>query len=395
MKRRWISLVAAAALALGPLPAAPAGAAQRFEVGIIEPIPGTPVFGEVDLVAEVRGAEPAARVEFFYNDEKVGELTAPPFRLHFDVGQDNIERRFRVVAHGLSGASTFAELDLPAIAVHEELDLGLRQLYVTALRSGARVLSLRRDEFEVRDLKIPQRIVTFERGDVPFTTTVLLDASRSMRGDPLATALAGAFEFVGSLRDLDEASIVLFSDRILAATPFGSDPEELKQPLREVTGAGGSAILDHVFVAMTQLEQRQGRRVILLLSDGVDVESVLTARDLAEALHRSTAMLYWLRLPAGAPGTGHISAWRTLEDHRVQREELAALAQATGGRVLDLASARDTGRALAEVLEEIRGQYVLGYYPSIALRDGRWHDVDVRVDEGGVDLSVRRGYFDD
>ena len=394
MRSAW-SLGVSASAVMALLGLTTAGAAQRFDVGIVEPIPGAPIFGEVDLVAEVRGAEPAVRVEFFYNGEKVGELNAAPFHLRVDVGQDNVERQFRVVAYGATGSSAAAELVLPAIAVHEELDLGLRQLYVTAMRGGMRVLSLRRDEFKVRDLRIPQRIVTFERGDVPFTTTVLIDASRSMRGDPLATALAGALEFVGSLRDLDEASIVLFSDRILAATPFGGDPEELRKPLREVTGAGGSAILDHVFVAMTRLEQRQGRRVILLLSDGVDVESVLTAQDLSDALHRSTPMLYWLRLPAGAPGTGHISAWRTLEEHQAQREALAALAQATGGRVLDLTSVRDTARALAEVLAEIRGQYVLGYYPTIALRDGRWHEVEVRVDAGGVDVTARRGYFDD
>jgi len=263
-----------------------ASAAQRFDVGLIEPIPGTTSFGVIDVVADIRGTDEPARVEFFYNDEKVGEVGGPPYRIPVDTGQRNVERVFRVVAHGPGGAIASAELTLPAIAVHEELDLGLRQLYVTVKRGEERVRTLERGQFEVLDLKLRQDLVTFERGDVPFTSIVLIDSSLSMAGDPLATAIAGALGFAGSLHDLDEASIVLFSDRILAETPFGNEPEALRVPLANVEAAGGSAILDHTFLAMTRLEQRQGRRMILLLSDGVDVESFLSVDDLSQALER-------------------------------------------------------------------------------------------------------------
>lgn len=380
------------ALALVLATGAVAPASQRFDVGLIEPIPGISTFGVIDVVADVRGTDEAVRVEFYYNGEKVGEVDGPPYRFQVDTGQRNVERTFRVVAHGPNGATSSAELTLPAIAVHEELDLGLRQLYVTVKRGSARVPDLAREQFEVLDLKLRQDLVTFERGDVPFTSVVLIDSSLSMAGDPLATAIAGALGFAGSLHDLDEASIVLFSDRILAETPFGNDPEALRVPLANVEPAGGSAILDHTFLAMARLEQRQGRRMILLLSDGVDVESFLSVDDLSQALNRASAMLYWLRLPSEI---GHISSWKTQAENAAQRLALEQLVADTGGSVLELSSAEDTGGALASVLAEIRGQYVLGYYPKVAIGDGRWHDIDVRVDAPGATVTTRRGYFDD
>jgi len=385
-------IVPVVVLALAASTAGSAWAAQRFDVGLIEPIPGITTFGVIDVVADVRGSDEPVVVEFFFNDEKVGEAVGPPYRIQVDTGQRNIERTFRVVAHGPNGATSSAELTLPAIAVHEELDLGLRQLYVTVKRGAARVTNLNREDFEVLDLKLRQDLVTFERGDVPFTSVVLIDSSLSMAGNPLATAIAGALSFAGSLHDLDEASIVLFSDRILAETPFGNDPEELRVPLANVEAAGGSAILDHTFLAMARLEQRQGRRMILLLSDGVDVESFLSVDDLSQALNRASSMLYWLRLPSRV---GHISSWKTQADNEVQRLALEQLVADTGGRVLELSSADDTERALANVLAEIRGQYVFGYYPKVSIGDGRWHDIEVRVEAPGSVVTTRRGYFDD
>ena len=96
------SIAVAALLAAATLGAPPAPGAERFEVGIVEPLAGRPLFGEIEVVVEVRGA-PAVRVELEVDGRAAGERTAPPWRFHVDVGEENAPHRLLAVAHGADG----------------------------------------------------------------------------------------------------------------------------------------------------------------------------------------------------------------------------------------------------------------------------------------------------
>jgi Ca-activated chloride channel family protein len=278
-----------------------------------------------------------------------------------------------------------------------QLDLERQQLYVTVSRSGGRDLELSREDFQIVDNGETQRLVTFERGEVPMTAVVLLDASESMQGLRLPKALEGAKVFLRGLRELDQAMVLLFSDRLLRATSFASDPAVLTAALTGVTIQGGTAVNDHLYLALKHLEAQPGRPVVVLFSDGIDVHSALPMREVLWKLGRSQALLYWILLEGEGKAGGDTisSAWRNGE---ANKEEAALLRQAveqSGGQVYPIARPEELVPAFAEILAELRDQYVLGYYPSSLRHDGSWHRVKVEAKPLGVRVRHRGGYVDD
>ncbi len=387
----WRSAGTAALLAI--LLAGP-GASATFDIGIVEPPAGRAVFGRIEVLVEVRGRD-SATVDLYLDGRLVGTLEAPPHRFTVDVGQENRARTLRAVARAADGATDEAELTLPAIRVDATVELPLLQLYVTATRRGDPALDLARESFRVLDDRLAQRLVTFERGDVPLTAVLLLDSSLSMRGAPIAAALAGVRAFVEAMAPLDEAKVLMVSDQVIRRTPFGHEPEALLAGLDGAVARGGTAIQDHLYLALRELEARQGRRVVVLLSDGIDVDSLLATRHLEPVIGRSPALLYWIRLGAVGVEVRHRSVWRDFAEHDRELSGLAQLVELSGGRIFDLPRVDEAERVFREVLEELRNQYVLGYYPSLSRHDGAWHAVDVEIAAPGVELRTRQGYYDD
>ncbi len=363
-------------------------------VTLRSPAPGQPVFGEVEVAAEVLSELEVRRVMLLVDGQAVGELRQPPYRWTVDVGEKPVGHRFEVVAEDAAGNEARSLLVSPRLDVDLELELELQQLYVTVTRRGQRALDLTAADFVVTDRGKAERLVTFERGDVPLTALILVDASDSMRGKRLAAAVAGAEAFIAGMQPLDQAKLVLFADRVLHDTPFTDFAEVLATGLSDVSARGSTALNDHLYLALKLLEPRQGRRVVILLSDGIDVASVLRMDEVLQTVRRSQALIYWLRLRTGDTGTGHSSAWRGPESHRREFELLKSAVEESGGRILVLGDVAETGAAFTEILQELRDQYVLGYYPSLNLGDGSWHPVRVRVKGRGLKVRTRQGYVD-
>jgi VWFA-related protein len=383
-----LALVAAAATAQEP----------PLAVRIVKPTAGIPVYGEVEVAAEVSGAEAVAGVDFTVDGRAVASLARPPFRAVVHVGQDNLAHRFEVSVRGAAGGRATAALTTPAIHVDEEVDVTLQQVFVTVTRDGAPVDDLTIADFEVRDEGVAQRLLTFARGDLPFTAVLLVDASASMRGDKLAAALAGARAFAGGMQPLDEAKLVVFSDRLRSASPFTSFADVLTAGLQRVAAKGGTAIADMLFLAAGRIEERAGRGAIVLLSDGVDTHSALPLRLVAPEVRRSRALVYFLDTSgvdaAGRSGGEPTSPWRDRRGYRDDAELLARLVDGSGGRWLRIASLDEVPTAFAQVVAELRSHYVLGYEPPARRGDGSWRRQRVEVSRPGVDVRCADGYVD-
>lgn len=369
------------------------------EVLITRPAPGEVVFGEVTIVAEVRASEAVAKVSFLVDGRSVRELTRPPYEVATDVGADNVEHRLQVIARTVSGASAEATLTTPKIAVDEEVTYELQQLYVSVMAGGRRVLDLEKADFQVLDEGDSQEILTFARGDVPLTAVVLLDSSLSMQGPRLAAAQAGARAFFSGMRSLDEGKLMVYSDQSLVSTPFTNVPEVLLAGISGAAASGGTTTNDHLYLALKLLERRQGRRVVVLLSDGLDAHSVLSGADVLLKAQQSQALVYWIRLREGTAGGSDevpplYSAWRNAAWYRDQIKTLTEVVEQSGGRVQSVKEIAEIGPAFEEVMRELRDQYVLGYYPTRQKDDGRWHGVKVKVARRGVEVRTREGYLD-
>jgi Ca-activated chloride channel family protein len=389
-----LGVALAATLAAAP----PAAGQAKIQVAILEPGPFDAVSGKVRVVMDVESPEAVARVQLFVDDRLVAELTEPPWEVTLDLGPENQEHFFRAVAHGAAGARGEMSLQTPAIEVDEVLDLPLQQLYVTVSRSGDRVTGLSRGEFRVVDDGAVQELVTFEGGDAPLTAVLLVDSSESMQGERLQSAIRGAQAFTAGMRELDEAMALLFGDQLVRATPFTDDPAELRTSLDGVEAGGGTALTDHLYAAFKILDGRQGRRVVVVLSDGFDVYSALRMRDVLWKAQRSQAIVYWIQLQdravaGGEPGL-YSSAWRDAETNQEEYETLRRLVLESGGRIESIDRVEDVQRAFQSILAELREQYVLGYYPTDLRHDGSWRKVEVRVQGFGNSVRVREGYVD-
>ena len=372
--------------------------AASIEVWIDKPRSTKFVFGDVEFEAKVQADERVAAVALYLDGTKLGEFVSPPYRLLVDVGFDNVEHEFKVVARTVSGETASAVMVTSALHVDDVVEVELQQLYVTVSQGNRRVLDLEREDFRIRDDGKRQEIVTFERGDVPITATLMLDCSLSMeKAERLANALQGASVFLSGMNPLDRAMVMLFSDRLLRATEFSGDQDSLSQALQEVRAVGGTAINDHLFMALSRLELEQGRRVVVLFSDGDDVHSVLPMAEVLQKARSSQALIYWIFLRE--PGATnelrkYTTSWRdvdaNLEEERLLRETI----RESGGRIEVVEDIAVLDEAFAGILAELREQYVLGYYPSEDRADGKWHDVKVRVDRAGVSVRARQGYID-
>ena len=133
---------------------------------------------------------------------------------------------------------------------------------------------------------------------------------------------------------------------------------------------GGTALNDELYAALQLLEQRQGRRVVIMLSDGLDSHSVLAIDEVLPLAARSRALLYWVRLVSGGPLSPDFaprhqhSAWRDGAAHVRQIDKLDEAVVRSGGRVAMIRGAAEMAPTFTEILAELREQYVLGYYPS-------------------------------
>jgi Ca-activated chloride channel family protein len=391
-----IAILVLAILALAAGVASDANAAVQPR--ILAPAPDQAIFGQVDVAVQVAADEPVSRVEVFVNGVRRAVLTAPPWRTTIDVGDDNLQREFKVVAYGASGASAAATLDTSPVRIDEQMEVRLRQLYVTVTRSGdadsPRVLDLEQGDFEVYDSGKRQEVADFGKGEVPLTAVLLLDTSESMQGERLEAARRGASVFLAGMRPDDEASLILFSDRLLRATRFTGDRSELEQAMAETEASGGTAVNDFLYMSLKLLDSRIGRRAVILLSDGFDVHSVLPIDDVLWKARTSQSIIYWIQLDERQKETSFSSAWRDHLGNDHEYQDLKKTVLESGGRILKIDKASQLENAFANVLRELREQYVLGYYPTESKKDGKWHPIKVDVKRSGIKVRVREGYVD-
>jgi len=383
-----------ACLAAGALLLAPA-AARAAGVQIESPVEGATVFGKTEVKAQVfEGAEPVTRVEVYVNGKLVGTVAKPPYTLLFEAGDENIQRELKVVAYGASGVAGSATRVFKPLQIDDTMDLKLQQLFITVNRGQERALDLDQGDFRIADNGKQQQIVTFGKGELPLTAVLLLDTSESMQGERLQGVRRGATAFLQGMKPLDEAAVVMFSDRLLQLTPFSEDKSVLAHALATTQAAGGTAVNDFLYMSLKLLEPRLGRRVVVLLSDGDDVHSVVPMSEVLWKSRTGQAMIYWIQLEGGEKHHSFASAWRNAKDNDKEYDTLAKAVLESGGRIQRIDKVAEIESAFRGILQELREQYVIGYYPTDVRKDGRWHDVRVDVQRFGVRVRTRDGYVD-
>lgn len=381
--------LAVVATGIGPLFA--------VEVQILRPVASDLAFGPVDVTLDVQSEGPVRRVEIYLDGSLVQILEKPPYETTVDTGQANVQHHFRVVVEDAFGKRAEDAVATSRIEVNDEVEVELQQLFVSVSDRGRAVSGLQRDDFVVvNDEGKRQDIVTFGGGDLPLSSVLLVDASESMQGAPLEAAIEAVKAFSSLTRPDDETTAAFFSDRLLHAAQL-AEGENIDAFLSGLEARGTTAVNDYLYYALNRLETRLGRRVVVLLSDGLDITSLLDMKEVLWRARRSQAMIYWVRLEGWekeADPAGFSSNWRTADENRRQYETLEQMVEDSGGRIVPVHALDQLGNAFRSVMQELRSQYVLGFHPSGRRHDGSWRQIRVRLPGKRYDVRARAGYID-
>ena len=263
-----------------------------------------------------------------------------------------------------------------ASATPPRFPVAVDQVYVDVFvsRRGAPVTGLRAEDFELRDDGVAQQVNLVERGMARFGAVLVLDTSESVRGAKLDSLRAAARDFAAGLQEDDEAALVTFSHAVQLVS---RDKTALAGALDRLSARSSTSLYDAIY-AGARLPLAAPRRLLVVFTDGDDNTSWLGAEEVERVLRTSGLLLYAVRVED-----------RTADGS--SRDLMRRLAGVTGGRLLEVATHDRLRRAFAEVMEELRSGYVLGYTPTGVAPTGE-HRLEVRVRRPGLTVRARSGY---
>jgi len=284
---------------------------------------------------------------------------------------------------GMAGMVAAQELTL-------HVDVKLVNLFVNVTdRNGAIVGGLAREDFAIAEDGRPQEIAVFERqSELPLNLTLAIDTSGSVHKD-MAEETDAARRFAHALlRPQDQMSLLQFATEVRELTPFTNKLSQIDRGLGQLRGDFATALYDAIYLGAERLGGRQGRKVLVLVSDGGDTASEATYATALEQALRNEVMIYSIiDVPIEA------SAGRDLGGEHA----LITLAEQTGGKSFYVSSG-GLDKAFAQVSDDLRTQYLLGYYPKNQEPGKTFHRVQVTVPRAASEafnIRHKTGYYMD
>jgi Ca-activated chloride channel homolog len=238
------------------------------------------------------------------------------------------------------------------------------------------------DDLAVEENGVPQTVETFEEAVTPVSFVLALDSSGSMKR-AAETARAAAAGFVDALRPEDQLSVLLFSDRSRFAHDLGTDRQLSRSALASYEAAGGTALYDAVGDSLDRLKAVEGRRVIIVVTDGRDENnpgngpgSTRTFEDVLRETREVDAVVFGI-------GVGP----------KVDRSVLETLAAASGGEALFPDDATQLEAEYRRVMQNLRRRWIISYTSTDSTRNGAWRPVTIRTSDADALVHSRGGFF--
>ena len=293
-------------------------------------------------------------------------------------------------AAGLCAVVATAPVAMTAQEVTFHVDVRLVNIFVNVTdKNGSLVGGLTKDDFAVFEDNRPQQIALFERqSEVPLNLTLAIDTSGSVRKD-LDEEAAAARHFAHDIvRPQDQMSVLEFATDVTELTPFTNNLSQIEHSLSGLRSDWATALYDAICLGSQGLGKRQGRKVLVIVSDGDDTAKSSTYAQALEAALRNEVMIYSLiDVPIEA------SAGRDTGGEHA----LITISEQTGGKHFYV-SEGGLDKAFAKVSDDLRTQYLIGYYPQNQVPGTDFHRVVVTVPRAAADeFNVRNkaGYYAD
>ncbi len=358
-------------------------------------IEGLDGLGDSSLAVRARVSLPEPveleSIAVYLNDELKGSHT--PEALEDGVLAMGVERPdprpddfVRVEARLVDGRSIEDVELVEAAGFRDEVEVRLVQLQVRVTdKRGAPVVDLRREHFRVRDggeLREPAGL--FLARDVALLLGLALDSSGSMKPLWPATQNAASSFLRQTVTDIDQGFLVDFDTQLRLVRSRTSSVPDLLAGLEELDPEGGTSLYDSILYSLVQFERQQGRRGLVVLTDGYDANSTSDPKRVIEVGRKLGVPVYILAVEGSVSGRGALGGGRRGSSGLGLAgggnvHQLRLLTDPTGGRLFRIPSVEHMHRAFAQIHSELRNQYVLTYYTEAPPSPGEPPQVRVEV----------------
>ncbi|HWQ34644.1 MAG TPA: VWA domain-containing protein [Blastocatellia bacterium] len=286
--------------------------------------------------------------------------------------------------------------DDPPVRINSDL---VTLVATVAPPAGAKAGALTRDDFEVLEDGVKQELSDFARDpDVELRMVMLFDTSSSIAQRLRFEQRAAARFFERVMREQDQAALFSVATDVTVLQDFTSKTSLLTRAVKLMRAKGATSLYDAIWLASEYLKPTRGRHIIVLVTDGGDTTSSRDLKSALAAAHDADAVIY-------AIFTGNLSTSLNVQDLAAERA-LAALTTETGGEVyrprinpeatdeqIDDQSIRELDGVFERLAEQMRTQYLLGFYSTNEARDGKFRKLAVRVKKPGYTVRARSGYY--
>ena len=254
---------------------------------------------------------------------------------------------------------------------------------------GRMVTGLDQENFRIFEDNKEQEIVRFSSEDVPISIGVIFDMSGSM-ADKFEKSRLAAVQFFKTANPEDEFCLVNFNDRAQLVSSFTGSVEDLQERLMYTAAHGETALFDGIYLGLSQMKgARNSKKALLIISDGGDNHSRYSEIDVRKFVKEADVQIF-------AIGIFDKGDYKSPEEQNGPAL-LGEITELTGGRVFRVNSLKNLPDIATKISMELRNQYVLGYRPTNAARDGKWRKIKVRLrpPKGLPPLQVynRTGYY--
>jgi Ca-activated chloride channel family protein len=252
-------------------------------------------------------------------------------------------------------------------------------------KKGNLIVDLTKDDFEIIEDGQKQTIEFFAAGDgdaaPPMHLGLMVDASGSMQTE-MKLAQGAAIKFLNMLPAAEDITLVDFDTQVRITRYPQRDFPRLVERIRQRKADGFTALYDALGTYLDGADSQDGRKVLVMYTDGADSRSVLSLGETMDLLKASNATVYAIGL-VNNTGSSRATLQMTLRQ----------ITEATGGQAFFPAVMDDVESAYDKVLAEIKGQYHLGYQSTNTATDGAWRKVEIKVKRPDARVRSRKGYF--
>jgi len=340
---------------------------------------------KVKVAVQSIGGGVAKQVELFLGEKKLKQWNteAGPYEVTIPMTEYTKSDYLRATAVADDGkeANDIRFLKGPNTTV-ENVRVDVVQLHVSALdKDNKFVKGLTESDFKIQEDGRPQAITGFELAEkLPLTIGLVVDGSGSMDRSMPFVHDASAELFRGLMRDKDKGFVIEFREQPRMIQDLTADSAALQRAAREPEARGATALYDSIVLGLYQFRTLQGRKALIVVTDGADNHSHVDYETLLRYCRSAGAPIYFIGIKISALDFG-------------VRKAINEISRESGGEVFHVNNAERVGEVTKRIEEELRSQYIVAFRTDSQKPDGQYRALQVAVDKAGVTARTIKGYI--